>query len=100
MGRGEENLEILADAGKEGELLPWRFRWHLADRESWSPRFGSRDVREMSRTVYAGMALEPFVRRALPDVAQWLDAHSQEHAPSVGWRLLRRTIVLLHEATR
>jgi hypothetical protein len=95
MGRGEENLQPAVDAGPEGAELPWSLRWHLGDRESWSPSFSERHMRGLAQALLAGHALEPYVRRNMPDVAQWLDEHTQTAPPSKGWPLLRRAVSLV-----
>ena len=90
-----EDLALHADAGDEGRDLPWRIRWHLAERESWSPAFSSEHMRGLALTLTGGHMLEPYVRRNMPDVAAWLDEHTQSAPPSKGWPLLRRAVSLV-----
>ena len=93
MGQTSDNLYLGVDGGKEGAELPWRFRWHLGKRQSWSPPFAAADMRGLSQALLAGQTLEPFVRQHLPKIGAWLDKHSQAPAPRVkAWDLLRPTV--------
>lgn len=101
MGQTSENLYLGVDGGKEGAELPWRFRWHLGRRQSWSPAFSAPKMRGLAQALLAGQALEPYVRRELPAIGEWLDKYSQAPEPAVrAWDLLRPTVSRLLEPGR